>query len=210
MVPPDRWTHARFLHPTAGQPGKTYTFAAGCLDRVGAFDAAFFGISPREAVSIDPHQRLMLELAYEAMEDAGLPPSRLGGSQVGVFAGGSSWDFASTSFSNSAAIDAYSMQGAALSSLSNRVSYMFGLHGPSFTVDTACSSSLVALHLACQAIRRQEVDLALAGGVNLLLAPRILRRLRARIHAVAGVAAANRSMRGRTAMCVAKAAAWWC
>ena len=170
-IPDDRWTKSRFLHPAAGQPGKTYTFAAGCLDRIGAFDAAFFGISPREALSIDPQQQLMLELAYEAIEDAGLRLSRLAGSPVGVYAGGSSWDFAACSFADAAALDAYAMQGAALSSLANRVSYLFGLRGPSITIDTACSSSLVALHLACDALRRGDVGLALVGGVNLLLAP---------------------------------------
>ena len=170
-IPDERWTKARFLHPVPGQPGKTYTFAAGCLGRIDGFDAACFGISPREAVTIDPQQRLMLELAHEALEDAGLRPSALAGTPVGVYAGGSSWDFAARSFADAAALDVYSMQGAALSSLSNRVSYLFGLQGPSLTVDTACSSSLVALHLACEAIRRGEIGLALVGGVNLLLTP---------------------------------------
>ena len=170
-IPADRWTHARFLHPVPGRPGKTYSFAAGCLDRIDWFDAACFGVSPREAVSIDPQQRLMLELSHEALEDAGLRPWALAGTPAGVYIGGSSWDFAAHTFADAAALGAYSMQGAALSSLSNRISYLFGLRGPSFTVDTACSSSLVALHLACEAIRRGEIALALVGGVNLLLAP---------------------------------------
>ena len=170
-VPEDRWTKSRYLHPLQGLPGKTYSFAAGALADVFAFDAAFFGISPREAPSIDPHQRLMLELANEAIEDAGLLPSRLAGSNTGVFVGASSWDFAAVSFADVAALDAYAMQGAALSSVSNRISYVFGLRGPSLTVDTACSSSLVALHLACEAVRRGEIEQAVVGGVNLLLAP---------------------------------------
>ncbi len=170
-VPDDRWTKPRYFHPTPGQPGKTYSFAAGCLQDVDAFDAAFFGISPREALSIDPQQRLILELVHEAIENAGLLPARLAGTHTGVFIGASSWDFAATSFADAAGLDAYAMQGAALSSVSNRVSYIYSLRGPSLTVDTACSSSLVALHLACEAIRRGEIGQAIVGGVNLLLAP---------------------------------------
>lgn len=170
-IPGDRWTKSRYLHPTPGQPGKTYSFAAGALSEIFDFDPAFFGISAREAISIDPQQRLMLELAFEAIEDAGLLPSRLAGSATGVFVGASSWDFAAVSFADAASLDAYGMQGAALSSVSNRISYVFGLRGPSLTVDTACSSSLVALHLACEAVRRGEVDQAVVGGVNLLMAP---------------------------------------
>ncbi|HET9020062.1 MAG TPA: beta-ketoacyl synthase N-terminal-like domain-containing protein, partial [Acetobacteraceae bacterium] len=170
-VPDDRWSKARFFHPQPGQPGKTYTFAAGCLPDIYGFDIDFFGISPREAASIDPQQRLLLELAYEAMEDAGIAPSRLAGSAAGVYVGGSSWDFAARSFADAAALDTYAMQGAALSSMANRISYLFNLGGPSLTVDTACSSSLVALHLACEALRRQEIGCALVGGVNLLISP---------------------------------------
>jgi acyl transferase domain-containing protein/NADPH:quinone reductase-like Zn-dependent oxidoreductase/acyl carrier protein/short-subunit dehydrogenase len=170
-IPNDRWTKSRYFHPGAGQPGKTYSFAAGALPEIFDFDPAFFGISAREAVSVDPQQRLMLELAYEATEDAGLLPSRLAGSATGVFAGASSWDFAAVSFADAASLDAYGMQGAALSSVSNRISYVFGLQGPSLTVDTACSSSLVALHLACEALLRGEIAQAIVGGVNLLIAP---------------------------------------
>ena len=170
-VPEDRWTSSRYYHPAQGQSGKTYSFAAGALPEVFAFDAAFFGISPREAPSIDPQQRLMLEVAYEAIEDAGIPHSSLAGTGTGVFVGASSWDFAATSFSDAASLDAYGMQGAALSSVANRLSYIFDLRGPSLTVDTACSSSLVALHLACEALRRDEIDQAVVGGVNLLIAP---------------------------------------
>jgi len=170
-VPEDRWTKSRYFHPLPGQPGKTYSFAAGALSEIFAFDAAFFGISSREALSVDPQQRLMLELAYEAIEDAGLLPSRLAGSGTGVFVGASSWDFAAVAFADAAALDAYGMQGAALSSVANRISYVFGLRGPSLTVDTACSSSLVALHLASEALLRGEVEQAVVGGVNLLLAP---------------------------------------
>ncbi len=170
-VPDDRWSKPRFFHPQPGQPGKTYTFAAGCLPDIWGFDNEFFGVSPREAASIDPQQRLLLELAYEAMENAGMAPSRLAGTATGVYVGGSSWDFAAQSFADAAALDTYAMQGAALSSLANRVSYLFNLAGPSLTVDTACSSSLVGLHLACEALRRGEIGCALVGGVNLLITP---------------------------------------
>ncbi len=170
-IPEDRWTKARYFHPAEGQAGKTYSFSAGVLPEIFAFDAGFFGISAREALSIDPQQRLMLELAHEAMEDSGQTAAHLAGSNVGVFVGASSWDFAAVSFADAAALDTYGMQGAALSSVANRVSYVYGLRGPSLTIDTACSSSLVALHLACEALRRGEIGQAIVGGVNLLLAP---------------------------------------
>ncbi|MEA2737612.1 MAG: hypothetical protein QOH05_919, partial [Acetobacteraceae bacterium] len=170
-IPGDRWTKSRYFHPVQGHAGKTYSFAAGALSDIFNFDPAFFGISAREALAIDPQQRLMLELGFEAAEDAGLLLSRLSGSATGVFIGASSWDFAAVSFADAASLDAYGMQGAALSSVSNRISYVFGLRGPSLTVDTACSSSLVALHLACEALQRGEVEQAIVGGVNLLMAP---------------------------------------
>ena len=170
-IPDDRWNKARFFHPERGQRGKAYTFAAGVIGPVDRFDAAFFGISPREAVQIDPQQRLCLELAYEALEDAGLDAGRLAGERVGVFVGGSSWDYLNRNLDDPACTDAYTMTGITLCSLANRVSYAFDLRGPSFTVDTACSSSLVALHQACEAIRTGHLPAALVGGVSLLLAP---------------------------------------
>lgn len=170
-IPDDRWNKAHFLVPERGQRGKAYTFAAGVLADVRGFDPAFFGISPREAVQMDPQQRLALELAHEAIEDAGIDGARLAGEPVGVFVGGSSWDYLNLHVGDPSTTDAYSMTGVTLCSLSNRVSYAFDLRGPSFTVDTACSSSLVALHQACEAIRSGQVPLALVGGVSLLLAP---------------------------------------
>ena len=187
-VPEERWAKERFYHPDRGQVGKSYTFAAGLLDRVDRFDPAFFGISPREAAQMDPQQRLMLELAHESIEDAGLDGAALAGSGVGVYVGGSSWDYMTLHTGDPSIMDAYSMTGATLCSLANRVSYAFDLHGPSFTVDTACSSSLVALHQACEAIRLGQVPMALVGGVNLLLAP----------HSFVGFSAASMlSPRGR-------------
>lgn len=171
MIPDERWVKSRFYDPRPGQAGKTYSFAAGCIDGVDRFDAAFFGISPREARHIDPQQRLLLELVQEAIEDAGIPAHRLAGREIGVFVGGSSYDYVIRSATDISAMDAYSMQGGALSALSNRVSYIYNLRGPSLTVDTACSSSLVALTLACQAIGRGELEAAVVGGVNMLLTP---------------------------------------
>ena len=170
-IPDDRWAKPLYFHPYPGQRGRSYTFAAGVLDSIYGFDAGFFGISPREAAQMDPQQRLCLELAFEAFEDAGLDSRSLAGESVGVYVGGSSWDYQSLHNGDVASADAYSMTGATLCSLSNRVSYAFDLRGPSFTVDTACSSSLVALHLACEALRHGQIRAALVGGVNLLLAP---------------------------------------
>ena len=170
-IPDSRWTKAAYFHPGRDQRGKAYTFAAGVLGDVSGFDAGFFGISPREAAQMDPQQRLLLELAHEALEDAGLDAGKLAGSAVGVYVGGSAWDYTTLHAGDHSIMDAYSMTGATLCSLSNRVSYAFDLRGPSFTVDTACSSSLVALHQACEAVRSGQVPMALVGGVNLLLAP---------------------------------------
>ncbi|HWI87526.1 MAG TPA: type I polyketide synthase, partial [Sphingomonas sp.] len=170
-IPDNRWNKAQLFHPEKGQRGKAYTFAAGVLGDVSQFDPAFFGISPREATQMDPQQRLLLELAYEAIEDAGLDAARLAGEPVGVFIGGSSWDYLNLNIGDPSTTDAYSMIGVTLCSLSNRISYAFDLRGPSLTVDTACSSSLVALHQACEAIRAGQVGMAMVGGVSLLLAP---------------------------------------
>jgi acyl transferase domain-containing protein/NADPH:quinone reductase-like Zn-dependent oxidoreductase/NAD(P)-dependent dehydrogenase (short-subunit alcohol dehydrogenase family)/acyl carrier protein len=170
-IPEERGAKDFFHDADVRQPGKSYTFAAGILDAIDRFDAGFFGISPREAAHIDPQQRLLLELAYEAAEDAGLTLSALAGSKTGVFVGASSFDYLTHRAGDVALMEAHSMQGLALSSIANRVSYAFDLHGPSLTVDTACSSSLVALHLGCEAIRTGDTAAALVGGVNLLIAP---------------------------------------
>ncbi|WP_420140822.1 type I polyketide synthase, partial [Sphingomonas sp.] len=170
-IPDDRWNKAALFHPERGQRGKAYTFAAGVLGDVSGFDAGFFGISPREATQMDPQQRLLLELAYEAIEDAGIDLANFSGRNVGVFVGGSSWDYMNLNVGDVSTTDPYSMIGVTLSILANRISYAFDLRGPSFTVDTACSSSLVALHQACEAIRRGEIEAAMVGGVSLLLAP---------------------------------------
>ncbi len=143
----------------------------GFLDAVDRFDAGFFGIAPREAESMDPQQRLLLEIAWEALEDAGHSPQSLAGSQTGVYVGISNSDYGRAMMAQRNQLHVYSASGGAFSVAAGRLSYFLGLHGPSLAVDTACSSSLAAVHLACQALRLGECDMALAGGVNLILSP---------------------------------------
>jgi phthiocerol/phenolphthiocerol synthesis type-I polyketide synthase B len=145
------------------------------LDDIDAFDADFFDISTREAVKMDPQQRMLLEVAWEALEHAGIPPSSLRRSQTGVFAGACYTDYGYVAGLDLTSVDAWSNPGGALSIIANRLSYFLDLRGPSVTVDTACSSSIVALHMACQSLRMQESDLAISAGVNLLLSPQIFR-----------------------------------
>ncbi|ASF45354.1 type I polyketide synthase [Methylovulum psychrotolerans] len=166
-----RWAQERFLHPDKRHPGSSYSFAAGSLGDISGFDAAFFGISPREAAFMDPQQRLLLELAWETLENAGIAPASLRGSQCGVYIGISNVDYSYRMADDLAAIEASAATGMIPSIASNRISYVFDLHGPSISMDTACSSSLVAFHQACQAIRSGEISEALAGGINLHLHP---------------------------------------
>ena len=170
-VPSDRFSLDEFYHPRRRERGKTYTWAAGILDDIWGFDPAVFGISPREAVQIDPQQRILLQLTWEALEDAGIPPSSIANSDVGVFIGASQTDYGHAFFGDPAIADAHFAPGTALAVLANRVSYIFDTHGPSITVDTACSSSLVALHQAMEAIRSGRVDTAIVGGSNLIASP---------------------------------------
>ena len=167
----DRWPRGRYLHPRPGEPGKAYTFRAGTLDAPWSFDPVVFGIAPREAAQIDPQQRLLLELVWEALEDAGVPPSRVAGSAIGVYVGASSVDHGTRRVFDAAGGDAYYMAGSALSLIANRISYCFDFSGPSMVVDTACSSSLVALHEAVTALRAGTIDTAIVAGVNILLSP---------------------------------------
>ncbi|MBX6746343.1 MAG: polyketide synthase, partial [Acetobacteraceae bacterium] len=170
-VPAERFTQAAFLHPRRGEPGKTYTFAAGTLPDIAGFDPAAFGISPREAAEMDPQQRLLLELTAEALEDAGWPISSLAGSGTGVFVGASLTDYGDLRQADIASGDRFFMTGGALSILANRIGNVFDLRGPAQTVDTACSSALVALHWGCEALRAGRLPAAVVGGVNLLLSP---------------------------------------
>ena len=151
-IPDNRWSLDRFGHPRAQERGKSYTWAAGVLDDIWSFDPGVFGISPREAEQMDPQQRLLLELTWEALEDAGLRPSPSPAPNIGVFVGASSLDYGNLRILDASSGDAYAATGNTLSILSNRISYIFDLKGPSFTVDTACSSSLVALDAAVAAI----------------------------------------------------------
>lgn len=172
-VPPDRWDADALYDPDPDAPGKMYTKRGGFLDGpVGQFDARFFDISPREAMSMDPQQRLLLELVWEALEDAGIPPSRLSGTRTGVYVGISTSDYAGLETGRAQdRIDAHSGTGNSFSVAAGRISHRLGLHGPSFPVDTACSSSLVALSLAVQGLRSEQCDGAIVGGVNLILHP---------------------------------------
>jgi phthiocerol/phenolphthiocerol synthesis type-I polyketide synthase B len=171
-APPERWSLDEYYDPDPRAPGKMCTRWGGFLSDVDQFDAAFFGITPREAINLDPQQRLLLEVAWEALESAGIPPDGLAGSRTGVFVGVGFNDYARLVAEQRVdQINAYSGSGVQLCFAAGRISYALGLNGPSFIVDTACSSSLVALHQACQSLRAGECDVALAGGVNLLLAP---------------------------------------
>lgn len=171
-VPPERWNADAFYDPTPGRAGKTISRWGGFLESIDQFDAEFFGISPREAASMDPQHRLLLQTAWEAIEDGGVT---LVGDEVraGVFVGISTNDYAQLQFSpgDHRALNPWSATGGVASIAANQISYCLNLRGPSFAVDTACSSSLVALHLACASIRRGECPMALVGGVNALLIP---------------------------------------
>lgn len=174
-VPSDRWNHDLIYDPDPHNPTTSYTRWGSFLDQVDRFDALFFGISPKEAEAMDPQERLFLEVCWHALEDAAYAPSRLMDSQGqgpkgGVFAGviwGSYQLLAAEAWAQGRVVAV----GPSHWGVANRVSHVLNWHGPSLTVDTACSSSLVAVHLACEAIRRGECDLALAGGVNLYLHP---------------------------------------
>src|SRR5579872_581629 len=170
-MPEDRWDVAGSFHPDPARPGKMYTREGGFIADIDKFDAGFFGISPREARRIDPQQRILLELTWDAMENAGIVPARLAGSQTGVLVGISFSDYAALQREDPDHVDAYVMSGSAVSNAANRISYIFDLHGPSFAVDTACSSSLVAVHEACVSLWRGESTVAITGGVNALLSP---------------------------------------
>jgi acyl transferase domain-containing protein/acyl carrier protein len=173
-IPKDRWDVDSFYDAEPGQPGKTYVKSGGYLQiDVDRFDAPFFRISPREAQYLDPQQRLLLEVAWEALENAGCDPRRLAGSQTGVFMGVMNFDYSKMLSVPSRAEEQnlYVASGSGHSVIAGRLSFVLGLQGPSVSLDTACSSSLVTVHLAAQSLRSGECDLALAGGVNLILSP---------------------------------------
>ncbi|MBU3751955.1 MAG: polyketide synthase, partial [Mycobacterium sp.] len=170
-VPEGRWDRFADGSPENAAALAGTTRWGGFLDDVAAFDAEFFEIPAGEADKMDPQQRLLLEVTHEALEHAGIAPQSLRHTQTGVFAGACLAEYGYLAASDLSAVDPWSGTGSALSIIANRVSYVFDLRGPSVTVDTACSSSLVAVHLACQSLRSGESDVALAGGVNVLLSP---------------------------------------
>lgn len=172
-IPADRWSIDAWYDDAQEAPGKMTTREGGFIDSVDCFDAEFFGISPLEAQSMDPQQRLVLELAWHALEDAGHAPSKLAGGSAGIYLGIANGDYGRALFARPDLIDPYFSPGNAFSVASGRVAYLLGLHGPAISVDTACSSSLVAIHLACQALKSGECNLAIAGGVNLILTPEL-------------------------------------
>lgn len=172
-VPAARWDNERYYDPDADAPGKIATRYGGFLKEVDQFDPAFFNIAPREALSLDPQQRLLLEVSWEALETAALPPLQLP-RQTGVFVGISDRDYFYLLLQQGEhRIDGYLSSGNDLSTASGRLSYFLGVEGPTLSLDTACASSLVTIHLAVQSLRRRECELALAGGVNLILAPTV-------------------------------------
>jgi len=172
-VPSQRWDAEAYYDENPDLPNKTYARYGGFLDAVDQFDPQFFGMTPREAIALDPQQRLLLEVSWEALENAGIAPQKLTGTQTGVFVGIGLDDYAKRQIKQQIPIDAYTGSGNAFCFASGRLSYFLGLQGPSLAIDTACSTSLVTVHLACQSLRNRESNLALAGGVSLMLSPEV-------------------------------------
>lgn len=182
-VPGDRWDVEAHYDPDPDARGKTYTRWGGFVDSIDRFDAHFFSISPREAAAMDPQQRMLLEVVWEALEHAGVASPSLAGSDSGVFVGINNNEYyqMSVAESDAAAIDTYSISGGVHSVAAGRLAYILGLHGPAMAVDTACSSSLVAVALACQSLRSGDCRMAIAAGANAMLSPQLtigLSRLR--------------------------------
>ncbi len=174
-IPSQRWNVDSYYDTDADAAGKMYTRYGSFIDKIDQFDPQFFSISPREAHSLDPQQRLLLETSYTALENAGLPPFDLQGSATGVFVGLSFDDYAQHSVRSGdlSRINAFSSLGNTRSIAAGRIAYVFGFQGPTMQLDTTCSSSLLAVHLACQSLRSGESNLALAGGVSLMLSPEV-------------------------------------
>nr|WP_226864169.1 type I polyketide synthase [Mycolicibacterium baixiangningiae] len=171
-VPLERWDAEEYYDPEPGVPGRSVSKWGAFLDDVAGFDAEFFGISEREATAIDPQHRLLLETAWEAVEHAGVDPGALHDSLTGVFIGMTHGDYQLLAADAHAIEGPYGFTGNNYSLASGRIAYAMGLHGPAYTVDSACSSSLLAVHMACRSLHDGESDMALAGGVSIMLEPR--------------------------------------
>ncbi|WP_375495939.1 beta-ketoacyl synthase N-terminal-like domain-containing protein, partial [uncultured Nostoc sp.] len=175
-IPQNRWNVETYYDPTPGIPGKIYTRYGNFINSIDRFDPAFFGISPREAVAIDPQHRLLLEVSWEALEQAAIAPERLAGASVGVFVGNDGHDYEQLIAQHLAQnpespVCTFAGTGNAFSSAAGRLAYTFGFTGPTLAIDTACSSSLVAIHQACNSLHLRECQMAIAGGVKLHLTP---------------------------------------
>ncbi|MFT7009220.1 MAG: acyl transferase domain-containing protein/NAD(P)-dependent dehydrogenase (short-subunit alcohol dehydrogenase family) [Colwellia sp.] len=173
-IPSDRWSIKKFYDPDPLIPGKSYVKRGGFLqEKIDEFDANFFSMSPRESKTLDPQQRLLLELSWEVLEDAGIVPSSLKGSNTAVFMGGFMMDNQTQLMNayNRQLIGAHTASSSTATMLANRISYVFDFQGQSVSIDTACSSSLVALHQSCEALKQGSTDLVLCGGVNIMLRP---------------------------------------
>ncbi|MDT5292686.1 MAG: polyketide synthase 5, partial [Mycobacterium sp.] len=171
-VPLDRWDAEEYYDPEPGVPGRSVSKWGAFIDDIAGFDAEFFSINEREATGIDPQHRLLLETAWEAVEHAGIDPATLTGSLGGVFMGLTGCDYELLSADAGVIDGPYGFTGNNFSMASGRIAYHLGLHGPAYTVDSACSSSLLAVHMACRSLHDGESDLALAGGVSIMLEPR--------------------------------------
>ena len=171
-VPEDRFNEASFYHPKPDAAGTNNHRGGHFLrENVAAFDANFFGISSAEAEAMDPQQRILLETTYEAFENSGLPIDRVHGSATGVYVSTFGRDYDRNISKDPDDVPQYHLTGCGEAILSNRISFLFKLNGPSMTLDTGCSGSMVAIHQACQSLRMGESSMAVAGGANLILGP---------------------------------------
>ncbi|MCP4352170.1 MAG: SDR family NAD(P)-dependent oxidoreductase [Desulfobacterales bacterium] len=175
-IPSERWPVDNYFDTNPDVPGKMYIRSGGYLKGIDMFDPQFFSITPREAMNMDPQQRILLEVTWEALENAGYIPENLGGSNTGIFMGASYDDYSQLSFydADPYSRDAYSFMSTIRSIATGRLAYFLNFQGPVMQFDTACSSSLMAIHQACQSLRTGECGMALAGGANIIISPEVL------------------------------------
>ncbi|OJJ26222.1 hypothetical protein BI308_07420 [Roseofilum reptotaenium AO1-A] len=167
-IPPQRWDVEKHYSPIPNQPNKTISKWGGLVEGIDEFDAEFFSISPREAGKVDPQHRIMLELTWSCIEDAGYSLSQVSGKDIGVFIGACNYDSILLMNQDQQNVEGHSGTGTWTCMIPNRISSFFNLHGPSIPIDTACSSSLVALHYALKSLKESECDMALVGGLSVL------------------------------------------